>query len=64
MPLVERLIKVGNGLLTLKELQYGIDDHRGSHRSRQTAMVNRLLGPLENEWLGREATGRGNCNSH
>ena len=54
MPLVERLIKVGNGLLTLKELQYGINEPVGTHRQRQTAMVNRLLGPLENEWLGKE----------
>lgn len=54
MPLVERLVKVGNGLLTLKELQYGINEPVGTHRQRQTAMVNHLLGPLENEWLGKE----------
>lgn len=54
MPLIDRLIKVGNGLLTLKELQYGINEHNGSHRQRQTAMVNRLLCPLEKEWLGKE----------
>lgn len=54
LPLVDRLIKVGNGLLTLKELQYGINEPAGSHRERQTEMVNHLLGPLENEWLGGE----------
>jgi 1-acyl-sn-glycerol-3-phosphate acyltransferase len=53
LPLVERLIKVGNGLLTLKELEYHVTVPPGSTlRQRQTAMVNRLLEPLEKEWLG------------
>ena len=59
LPLIDRLIKVGNGLLTLKELQYGITTHDGSHRQRQTAMVNRLLCPLEEEWLGKEQAEEG-----
>ena len=52
LPLIDRLVKVGNGLLTLKELQYGITEPNGTHRQRQDAMVNRLLEPLEEEWLG------------
>ena len=54
MPLVERVTKVGNGLLTLKELEHGINEPIGTHRERQTALVNRLLCPLEEEWLGSE----------
>lgn len=54
MPLVERLIKVGNGLLTLKELQYGIAETADTHRLRQDDMVNHLLDPLEKEWLGEK----------
>ncbi len=56
-PLVDRLVKVGNALLTLKELEYGIDNPIGTHRQRQTTLVNRLLNPLEKEWLGGEKQG-------
>lgn len=53
LPLIERLIKVGNGLLTLKELEHGLSVQPGTGlRDRQTAMVNHLLHPLEQEWLG------------
>ncbi|MEM9411547.1 MAG: 1-acyl-sn-glycerol-3-phosphate acyltransferase [Planctomycetota bacterium] len=52
LPLVERLIQVGDGLLSQKESQYGISQPIGSHRERQTALINRLLHPLEQEWLG------------
>lgn len=51
--LINRLIKVGNAMLTLKELQYGIDQPVGTLRRRQTTMVNHLLQPLELEWLGK-----------
>ncbi len=54
--LIDRLIKVGNALLTLKELQYGIESTSSSYRQRQTAMVNQLLEPLEREWLGKAQT--------
>lgn len=52
LPLIDRLIKVGDGLLTMKELQFGIKNPTGTHRQRQDAMVNRLLEPLEEQWLG------------
>jgi 1-acyl-sn-glycerol-3-phosphate acyltransferase len=52
MPLIDRIVKFGNGMLTLKEIEYGITDHHGTLRQRQTRMVNRLLHPLEKEWLG------------
>lgn len=53
MALIDRLVRVGNGLLRLKELERGIDPPAGATlRERQTAMVNCLLDPLEAEWLG------------
>ena len=52
-PLVDRIIKVGDALLRLKELQYGIlPDNQLSLKERQNNLVNRLLCPLEEEWLG------------
>lgn len=52
MPLIDRIIKVGNGVLTLKEIEYGIADHNGTLRERQSRMADHLLHPLEKEWLG------------
>lgn len=57
-PLVERVLKVGNALLTLKELEYHVHPNaETSLRERQTNMVNRLLFPLEEEWLGARQDG-------
>ena len=56
MPLIDRIVKVGQALLTLKELEFDIHNSPGtSLRDRQTHMVNHLLGPLEEEWLGARA---------
>lgn len=58
MPIVKRLIKIGKGLLTLKELEYNIIPEPGhSLRQRQTEMVDRLLAPLEEKWLGSKKDG-------
>ena len=54
VPLIDRLIKVGNALLTLKELQYGAPVNGSTLRERQTNLVNHLLHPLEKKWLGAE----------
>jgi hypothetical protein len=52
LPLVERVTKVGNALLSLKELEHGLRAmDGGSLRQRQTNLVNHLLNPLEKEWL-------------
>ena len=52
MPLVDRIVKVGDALLKIKELQYGCEVPEGTFlRDRQTNMVNHLLHPLEEEWL-------------
>jgi len=53
-PLVDRIVKVGDALLRLKELQYGIlPDNQLSLKQRQNNLVDSLLCPLEEEWLGK-----------
>lgn len=55
LELVARLKKVGNALLTLKELQYDVPERGGRLVERQNRLIEHLLQPLEKEWLGREA---------
>ncbi len=56
--LIDRIVKVGNALLTLKELEYNAPSPAGmSLRERQSNMVNCLLNPLEEEWLGAPQQG-------
>lgn len=57
MPLIDRIVKLGNGMLTLKEIEHGITNHQGTLRERQSRMVNHLLHPLEKEWLKGEQEG-------
>jgi 1-acyl-sn-glycerol-3-phosphate acyltransferase len=58
LPLRERILKVGEALLTLKELEYEGARHDGSLMDRTSRLIDRLLVPLEVEWLkGRAETG-------
>ena len=58
MPLVDRLVKVGDALLRIKELQYDCPvDPNSTLRERQNSLVEHLLTPLEEEWLGSRQTG-------
>ena len=58
LPLVDRIVKVGDALLKVKEMQYGCEVSEGtSLRQRQTNMVEHLLQPLEQEWLGEVQQG-------
>jgi hypothetical protein len=53
LPLIDRIVKVGNALLSLQELQFGLQaEADATLKQRQTALVNALLQPLEREWLG------------
>jgi 1-acyl-sn-glycerol-3-phosphate acyltransferase len=53
LPLVDRIIRVGNALLTLKELEFHVvPDDQLTLRQRQDKMVDHLLHTLEEEWLG------------
>jgi len=55
LPLIDRIVKVGDALLKIKELQYGCEVPEGTIlKDRQTNMVNHLLHPLEKEWLGEK----------
>ena len=57
-PLTERLVKVGEALLTLKEIEYTGKALNGSIPERLARLIDHLLGPLEQEWLKgkRDAT--------
>lgn len=57
VPLIDRLIKAGNAMLTLKELQFDAPGEGSTLRQRQTNLVNHLLHPLEKEWLGTTKNG-------
>ncbi len=57
-PLIDRIVKIGDALLTLKEIEFHVNKDPGmSLRQRQSRLVNHLLHPLEQEWLGGPATG-------
>ena len=51
LPLEERIAKIGAALLALKEIEYFGAAQSGSLRERQPRLVDRLLTPLEAEWL-------------
>ena len=54
VPMIDRIVKIGNALLTLKELQHQLQTSPGSTlRQRQCQLVDHLLHPLEQEWIGR-----------
>lgn len=50
-PLVERIYKVGNALLGLKEAEYMGDVRSGSIPDRLQHLIDHLLCPMEEEWL-------------
>ncbi len=60
LPLIDRIVKVGDALLKIKELQYRCPVPADAIlRDRQTNMVNHLLHPLEEEWLGSAGSDEG-----
>lgn len=50
-PLMERIIRIGNALLTLKEIEYVGRQMDLPLEQRLSGLVDALLVPLENEWL-------------
>jgi 1-acyl-sn-glycerol-3-phosphate acyltransferase len=50
-PLLDRIAKVGLALLTLKEMEYFGEQQTGMLRQRLDGLIDRLLAPLEQEWL-------------
>jgi 1-acyl-sn-glycerol-3-phosphate acyltransferase len=58
LPLVERVLKVGSAMLALKEIEYFGEAQRGEVGERVLRLVDRLLNPLEDEWVqGRHVGG-------
>lgn len=51
VPLVDRISKVGEALLALKEIEYLGQSQAGPIRERQAHLLDQLLVPLEKEWL-------------
>jgi 1-acyl-sn-glycerol-3-phosphate acyltransferase len=50
-PLKDRIVKVGEALLTLKELEYYEEPQQGEIPARVERLIDRVLVPLEDEWL-------------
>src|SRR5438094_349882 len=57
LPLLERIIKVGSALLSLKEIEYFGQPQAGTIAERLARLIDRLLGPPETEWFGRVQVG-------
>ncbi len=51
LPLLERIAKVGGALLALKEVEYFGAAQAGTLAERQQRLIDRLLVPLETEWV-------------
>lgn len=51
LALLDRIIKVGEALLTLKEIEYFGKPQSGELKQRLTSLIDHLLVPLELEWL-------------
>lgn len=50
LPLRERIVKVGHGLIAAKEMEYFGVPQSGRVRERLPLLLERVLGPLEAEW--------------
>jgi 1-acyl-sn-glycerol-3-phosphate acyltransferase len=57
VPLVERLTKVGAGLLALKELQYLGHTQPGAIANRIPSLIDAILQPMEREWVHGNSEG-------
>ncbi len=53
LPTDQRIAQVGLALLSLKELEYFGKTLTGSLAERMRRLIDRLLAPLETEWLGK-----------
>ncbi len=57
LTLLQRVFKIGQALLCLKEIQYFGEPQSGPIAQRLTNLINRLLHPIETEWLGAPQEG-------
>ena len=49
--IVDRIVRVGDALLTLKELEHSEKPQSGTIAQRLSSLIDRLLAPIEAEWL-------------
>ena len=54
--LMDRIDRIGSALLGLKELEYFGEVQDGTYQERQKRLVERLMQPIEEEWLGKVQT--------
>ncbi len=59
MPVMDRIARVGRALLALKEIQYFGRPRPGSTRDRCQELIQHLLNPLEERWLGSSRPNEG-----
>ncbi len=52
MPVMDRIARVGRAVLALKEIQYFGRSRQGATHERCEELIERLLTPLEERWLG------------
>ncbi len=57
VPLLSRIVNAGRALLSLKELEYFGQTQTGSLAERLQHLMDRLLGPIEEQWLAAAQTG-------
>ncbi|MEI6175968.1 MAG: 1-acyl-sn-glycerol-3-phosphate acyltransferase [Verrucomicrobiota bacterium] len=50
LPMRDRILKIGDALLTLKEIEYASSVRTGTFRERLDALIDGILTPLENRW--------------
>ena len=51
LPLAARILKLGSALLALKEIEFFGEPQTGEISDRISRLVDRILSPLEDEWL-------------
>jgi hypothetical protein len=57
LPLYDRVCKIADALLTLKELEFLGQPQPGGLHDRRERLIERLLEPLEGEWTGGRSEG-------
>ncbi len=57
LPLLDRITRAGMTLLVLKEIEHLGAPQAGRLHDRATGLINRLMQPLEQEWLGEARDG-------
>jgi 1-acyl-sn-glycerol-3-phosphate acyltransferase len=57
LPVIERIYRIGNALLTLKELEYLGEARHGAIGPRLENLIDAILVPLETEWFEKKQDG-------